>query len=203
MPDYLSVTLAVFAVNVIPAFMPPTWVVLALAMVHDPAFDPLTLTLIGALSSTGGRAVLALLSLYFRRFFTRELIARAEEIRIFFEKKGKELFAGTFLYSLSPFPSNLVFIANGFTRTRPFPVFAGFFLGRLVSYFVLIMLSQSIFTRLSDYFKSEIAVRYAFDIIGILAAFSILLVDWNKLIGGKNAGENKRGEKGAWAHSGK
>ncbi len=186
MPDYFSLAISVFVVNVVPAFMPPTWVVLALAKINDPSFDPLMLTLVGALSSTAGRAVLAFYSSFFRRFFTKELAKHAEEIKKFFEKKGKELFAGTFLYSLSPFPSNLVFIAKGFTSVDWKPVFSGFFFGRLVSYFILIALSENIFSTLNNYFKNEQTVRYLFDVLGIIAAFSILFIHWEKLLGGKN-----------------
>lgn len=185
MADYLSLALTVFIINVIPAFMPPTWVVLALAKINDSSFDPFLLTLVGAISSTGGRAVLAFYSSFFRKFFTKELEAHAEGIKKFFEKKEKELFAGTFLYSLSPFPSNLVFIANGLTQVNFKPVFGGFFLGRLVSYFALIIFSQNIFVLLNGYFKNETLVNYLFDALGIIAAFSILLIDWKKLMGGK------------------
>lgn len=197
MADYISIALTVFVINVIPAFMPPTWIILANAMVGDPTIDTLTLTLTGAVSSTLGRAVLSLLSSTIRRFFHGELARHAEEIRKFLEKKGKELFIGTFVYSLSPFPSNLVFIAKGLTEADWKPVFSGFFLGRLVSYYVLIALSVNIFSFLSNYADGG-TVRYLFDALGIIAAFSILLVDWKKLVGGKNdKQEGNRSKKSA------
>ena len=183
MADYLALALSVFVINLIPAFMPPTWVVLAFAKIGDPSFDPFLLTLAGAASSTAGRAVLSYYSAFFRRFFTKEMCEHAEYIRQFFNKKGKELFLGTFVYSLSPFPSNIIFIAKGLTKVDYKPIFSGFFLGRLVSYFVLIVLSQGIFLALSNYFHSEILTRYLFEAVGIVAAFSILLVDWKKLLG--------------------
>jgi uncharacterized membrane protein YdjX (TVP38/TMEM64 family) len=189
MIDYLVLALTIFVINIIPAFMPPTWVVLAMAKINDSSADPLLLTVIGALSSTAGRAVLAFYSSFFRKFFSKELEAHSEQIKLFFENKGKELFVGTFIYSLSPFPSNLIFIANGLTKTDPKPVFSAFFLGRLVSYFVLIGISGGIFATLNNYFKDESLIRTIFDILGILAAFSILFVDWKKItknMGGKN-----------------
>ena len=193
MADYVQLALTVFAINVIPAFMPPTWVVLALAKVNDQSFDPVMLIVVGAVSSTVGRAALAFLSSFFRRFFSRELAAHADEIRQFFEKKGAALFAGTFLYSLSPFPSNLIFIANGLTRTDAKPVFSGFFLGRLVSYFLLVYFSSRLFRMLNEYFKNETYVTYLFDAVGIIAAVSVLFVHWEKYLGVKNpAGGKKR-----------
>lgn len=193
MADYVSLALVVFIINVIPAFMPPTWAVLAIAKVNDPSLDLFMITLVGAVSSTAGRAALAFCSSFFRSFFTREIGRRADEIHRFFEKRGNELFIGTFIYSLSPFPSNLVFIAKGLTQTDWKPVFSGFFIGRLISYFVLVALSQDIYVLLADYFKSEAYVRYLLDALGVLAAFSVLLVDWKKIMGGKN--DKQKGER--------
>jgi uncharacterized membrane protein YdjX (TVP38/TMEM64 family) len=183
MADYLSLAFSVFVINLIPAFMPPTWVVLAFAKINDSSFDPLLLTLAGALSSTAGRGVLSYYSAFFRRFFTKDMCEHAEYIRKFFNKKDKELFLGTFVYSLSPFPSNIVFIANGLTKVNYRPVFIGFFFGRLISYFVLIVLSQSLFFALSNYLNNQVLTSYLFEAVGIVAAFSILLVDWKKLLG--------------------
>jgi uncharacterized membrane protein YdjX (TVP38/TMEM64 family) len=183
MVDYLSVIFSVFIINIIPAFMPPTWVVLAFAKISDPSFDPFLLALAGAVSSTAGRAVLSYYSAFFRRFFTKDMCEHAEYIRHFFDKKDKELFLGTFIYSLSPFPSNIVFIANGLTKVNYKPIFAGFFLGRLISYFALIVLSQSLFLALSNYFHSEVLTSYLFEVLGVVAAFSILFIDWKKLLG--------------------
>ena len=175
MADYLSLAIIVFLINLVPAFMPPTWLILSRELMNNPSFDPLMLTVIGALSSTAGRAVLTFYSGFFRRFFSKDMSEHADEIRKFFDKKGKALFTGTFLYALSPFPSNLIFIANGLTKVDYRPIFAGFFSGRLVSYYLLIVLSQRIFHLAGEHY------RFLFDILGIVAAFSILLLDWHKL----------------------
>jgi uncharacterized membrane protein YdjX (TVP38/TMEM64 family) len=180
MADYIYLMLSVFVLNAIPAFMPPTWVLLALAKLNDSSFDPLALTVVGAFASTAGRAVLYCFSSFFRRFFNKDMELHADEIHKFFEKKGKELFFGTFLYALSPFPSNLIFIANGLTKTDYRPVFAGFFLGRLVSYYVLIALSQNLFFTLNNYTGNQLMTTYALEALGIIAAFSVVFVDWKK-----------------------
>jgi uncharacterized membrane protein YdjX (TVP38/TMEM64 family) len=179
MADYLVLGVLVFLMNIVPVFMPPTWIILVRAIRDDTSFDPLALTVIGALSSTLGRAVLTYASSLFRRFFTHDMSEHAESIKAFFEKKGRALFAGTFAYALSPFPSNIVFIANGLTKVNFKPVFAGFFLGRLVSYYMLIVLSQRLFQFAGEQY------RFLFDIFGVIAAFSILLLDWKKLFGKK------------------
>ncbi len=185
MADYFLLALMVFAINLIPAFMPPTWIILTSAMLNDPTFNPLALTLVGAIFSTIGRAGLSYISFIIRRFFSGELIKHAEEIKNFFEKKSKALFLGTFIYSLSPLPSNLIFITKGFTEVDWRPVFSGFFLGRLISYYVLILFSINAYLLLTKYVDEDI-VKHLFDVFGIIAAFLIVLVDWKKLMKGKN-----------------
>ncbi|MEW6529132.1 MAG: hypothetical protein AB1391_04540 [Candidatus Micrarchaeota archaeon] len=185
MADYFSLVFVVFMINLIPAFMPPTWIILSTAMINDPTFNPFILALVGAISSTFGRAGLSFISFAFRRFFSSELLMRAREIKNFFEKKGNALFFGTFIYALSPLPSNLIFIAKGITEVDWKPVFSGFFFGRLVSYYTLIVLSNDIYALLTNYASGDI-IRYLFDVLGIIAALLILLIDWKKLTTGKN-----------------
>jgi len=184
MADYLGLALTVFVVNIVPVFMPPTWFVLALALIRDPSYNPALLAVVGALSSTVGRGVLAFYSSYFRRFFTKDLADRADDIRRFFERKGRELFLGAFAYALTPFPSNVVFIADGLTKVDPKPVFTGFFFGRLISYYVMVAVSHNLFRMISRYFHGDMWVRYAFDVVGVVGAFSILLVDWKRVARG-------------------
>lgn len=186
MVDYVALVVYVFIVNVLPAFMPPTWVILAITKLKDPSADLIILTIVGAISSTAGRAVLSYYSSFFRRFFSEELEKRAKDIKEFFEKKKNELFVGTFLYSLSPFPSNMIFIANGITKSDPKPIFAGFFIGRLISYYTLVAASSTIFSTAKAYLHSDIITGPFLDGIGIIMGLSVVLIDWKKITGKKN-----------------
>ncbi len=182
MADFLTVLLVVFLINIVPAFMPPTWLVLALARIDNPGLDPLALVIGGAFASTAGRAVLSFYSSFFRRFFSSGLSEHAEQLRRFFERHEKGLFLGTFVFSLGPFPSNMIFIADGLTKVDPRPVFAGFFLGRLVSYFLFVELSLRFF-HLFGASVFGIPIGFAADMIGILGALSVIFVDWGKISG--------------------
>jgi uncharacterized membrane protein YdjX (TVP38/TMEM64 family) len=178
MADYISLAFFVLLMNVIPAFMPPTWMILALAYIHDQSFDPLALTVVGAISSTAGRGVLSFYSGFFR---TKGIKERADEIERFFRKKELELFISTFIYSLSPLPSNFIFIAKGLTGVDAISIFPAFFIGRLISYFTMIAVSNHIYVVLGAITENDLLVRALFDIMGIAGAFSFLLVDFSKL----------------------
>jgi len=182
MADYFFLGIVSFVINIVPILMPPTWVVLALAKINDPSFNPFLLALVGAIASSLGRAVLTFYSSFFRRFFNQKLKARASEIKNFFDRKRKAVFFGSFIFALGPIPSNLLFIASGLTKIKVKPLFAGFFLGRFVSYFFLIIISQSLFSAVEQYTGNASFLKLCFDAVGILAAFLFLFIDWKEIM---------------------
>ncbi|MFH1234840.1 MAG: hypothetical protein V1493_04490 [Candidatus Diapherotrites archaeon] len=149
--DYIALGILVFFLNIIPALMPPTWVVLSLAQINDPSFNPFMLAFVGAVCSTCGRAVLTFYSGFFRRFFNKELAAHANEIKGFFDQRSKAVFMGSFLFALSPIPSNLLFVASGLTKIKTRLLLAGFFCGRFLSYLALVILSHGLFSAVEQY----------------------------------------------------
>lgn len=131
----LTAYAVVFGINVIPYFMPATWLVVAffLVVLHLPIW-PLCLGC--AIAATGGRCVLALLS----RRWGRKLLRAKERANVdalgswLNGRAGWRRALEVFVYALGPIPSNLIFIAAGLAGTSIGPVAAGFFGGRLISY---------------------------------------------------------------------
>ncbi|MCX6802833.1 MAG: hypothetical protein NT067_07040 [Candidatus Diapherotrites archaeon] len=187
MADYISLGILVFVLNIIPALMPPTWVVLALAQINDTSFNPFMLAFVGAVCSTCGRAVLTFYSGFFRRFFNKDLAAHADEIKGFFDQRKKAVFMGSFLFALSPIPSNLLFVASGLTKIKTRLLLAGFFFGRFFSYLALVILSHGLFSAVEQYTGpgSVDTLKILFDVLGIAAAFLLIFVDWKQV--GKHA----------------
>jgi hypothetical protein len=133
--SYLVLALAVLGVNLLPAFGPPTWLVLVLFHLHGDYAIP-ALVLVGASSAAVGRLVLAHTT---RRLGTRlpqrwrdNAEAAGERLS---QSRGRTL-AGLGLFALSPLPSAQLFEAAGLMSVRLLPVAAAFFSGRLVSYSV-------------------------------------------------------------------
>src|SRR5689334_25331297 len=58
MAEYAIAAALVFALNLLPAFGPPTWAVLAFIALRFP-LEPVALILLGAVAATAGRNVLA------------------------------------------------------------------------------------------------------------------------------------------------
>ncbi|MEM0360015.1 MAG: hypothetical protein QXK06_01585 [Candidatus Diapherotrites archaeon] len=187
MADYVSLGILVFFLNIMPALMPPTWVVLSLAKINDPSFNPFLLAFVGAVCSTCGRAVLTFYSGFFRRFFNKELAKNAAEIKAFFDQREGAIFIGSFLFALSPIPSNLLFVASGLTKIKVRLLLVGFFCGRLLSYFALVVLSHGLFAAVEQSAGpgSTDSLKLFFDVLGIVAAALLIFVDWKQV--GKQA----------------
>src|SRR5829696_5132555 len=126
MPAVVSLLLAwgaVFLINLVPAFMPPTWSILAFFLIH---FDLplLPLALGGAVAATSGRLVLALGA---RHLGPR--VVPADWLRTHQRWVGPAVL----LYSFGPIPSNQLFIAAGLGQLDLRVVAGAFFIGRVIS----------------------------------------------------------------------
>ena len=128
--------IVVFALNVLPAFAPPTWTTMSFIGLAIPNIDVLLLALVAATAATCGRVLLARLSraLVRQRLLTEQARRNIDAIKIGIESR-RAMTIGTFLgYALSPLPSNYLFIAYGLTSLPIALLALPFFIGRLVSY---------------------------------------------------------------------
>jgi membrane protein YqaA with SNARE-associated domain len=128
--------IVVFVLNVLPAFAPPTWTAMSFIGLAIPNLDILLLALVAATAATCGRVVLAKLSraVVRQKLLTEQARRNVDAIRIGIENQ-RAITLGTFLgYSLSPLPSNYLFIAYGLTSLPLVFLALPFFIGRLLSY---------------------------------------------------------------------
>jgi membrane protein YqaA with SNARE-associated domain len=135
---YIIVVLfvVVFVLNVLPAFAPPTWTTMSFIGLAIPNIDVLLLASAAATAATCGRVVLAKLS---RRIVRQRLLSEQSRRNVDAIKTAIEnqraVTISTFLgYSLSPLPSNYLFIAYGLTSLPIAFLSVPFFIGRFVSY---------------------------------------------------------------------
>jgi hypothetical protein len=125
--------LIVLVVNIAPAFMPPTWAVLATFHIARPEIPLLPLTIGGAAMSALGRSRLAVLSRAGGRLLPEHDRENAEALGAFFQRHQRVGLALLFLYCLGPLPSNALFIAAGLGRVRLGVVTVTFFLSRAIA----------------------------------------------------------------------
>jgi membrane protein YqaA with SNARE-associated domain len=127
----------VFAINLLPAFGPPTWAVLVFFSLN---FDlpAVPLVLFGALAAASGRFLLAQGSRRLRPRFSRERIAHIDRVQAAVSANRRRSVAGLGLFALSPVPSGQLFVAAGLMTVPLAPLTAAFFAGRLVSYSIYV-----------------------------------------------------------------
>jgi membrane protein YqaA with SNARE-associated domain len=194
--DYISMLFAqwviVFLINVVPAMAPPTWAVLSFFYISSPQ-NIFLLVAIGVTASTAGRFALAKASYFVtQKFADKKKKMEFSAIEKKLEGKTSQKFIFTLIYSLSPLPSNALFIAFGATKTKLMEVLTAFLLGRTISYLFLIFTTQKVFSSLEATMQGNASMwTIMIEIIGVIAVLAFFLVDWNKLISLEMLGTKK------------
>jgi uncharacterized membrane protein YdjX (TVP38/TMEM64 family) len=134
----LAIALAVvFAVNLLPAFGPPTWAVLVFFSL-DFDLPAVPLVLGGALAAASGRFVLASGARRLRPRLAAARLQRLDRAQAALSADRRRTAAGLGLFALSPVPSGQLFVAAGLMTVPLLPLTAAFFAGRLVSYSIYV-----------------------------------------------------------------
>jgi hypothetical protein len=144
--------LLVFLINIVPAFMPSTWMVLAFFRIKY-GLPLLALGIGGALISACGRYVLAKGSELFSRRFMKSKQPDLLELGGFLNAHRNHTSTAVFLYTLTPLPSNNLFIAAGMAGVQLSAVFLGFLCGRLIIDTVFVWTTNEVFRQFEDVFE--------------------------------------------------
>lgn len=184
MSDVLLMLGVVFAVNLVPAFAPPTWTVLVFFLLQYDIPEPV-LVVGGAAAAACGRFALASLSRRFGRLLPKrkrgDLAAVGERLE---RPRGRLALLAVFV--LSPLPSAQLFIAAGLTPNLSLPPLAtAFFCGRLVSYTLYVggasVAQRSLEGVLDEGVSSPWAIALQLVLLALLVAF--VLVPWARILG--------------------
>lgn len=183
---YLILALVIFSVNVIPAFMPPTWIILAFFYI---TFDLklLPTVLIGAFCATMGRICLALLARY---YFTPFLSKKGEEnykaLGNFLNKNQKISIPLVIAYAFIPIPSNQVYMAVGMARADIRFFAATFFVGRIISYSFWVVAAH----RFQESFEGIFIHHFQrpstilIEVLGLFLLWFLSRIPWKRLLEG-------------------
>ena len=130
---YLLVALSVFAVNLLPAFGPPTWAVLVLWYLHG-GLTVAVLVAVGAVAAACGRLVLAWGTRRVGAHLPQRQQANLKAAGKLVLARRKRSLAGLAVFAISPLPSAQLFEAAGLLNVALVPLTVAFFAGRVVSY---------------------------------------------------------------------
>jgi len=183
--SYLGIFFLLIAMNASPILMPPTWIVLSSFYTIDPSFDILTLSVVGATGALIGRIILMYVSRFFRRFMGTERKSNLDTLAEYIKKKKYGYFSASFLFAITPLPSNLLFMAYGIMRVKNIAIFAGFWVGRAIAYYVMISISTVTLKPFLELFDDSLVGVLVTDISSIIMIVIFACVNWNKLITAK------------------
>jgi uncharacterized membrane protein YdjX (TVP38/TMEM64 family) len=183
--DYLILFAVVLAVNLMPAFGPPTWSIIVLFGLNTDM--PVAGTVaVGALAAALGRFLLAcsfrLLGDRIPERMRRNLAAAREA----FERRKRAGVIALGLFALSPVPSAQLFEAAGLAKVRLLGFTAAFFLGRIVSYSIYATSARTLRSgtfgeAFTGQLTSPVGVALQLVMIGVLVALT--MIDWRRAFG--------------------
>ena len=180
--SYFGIFLLLIGINAAPILMPPTWIVLSSFFALDSSLDPLLLALVGATGATVGRLILKNLSGFFRRFVGKEQKSNLDAIGNFLNRKKFGYVLTSFLFAATPLPSNMLFVAYGMMRAKSIGLYFGFWLGRLLSYYIMITISSVVLTPFLELFEDKIIGILVADIVGIGVVVIFTCINWQTLL---------------------
>jgi hypothetical protein len=184
MGDWALALGLVFAVNLLPAFGPPTWAVL-IWLEFSLRLDPVPLVLLGALAAALGRFCLAHGARRLRGRFSKERLDNLDAARELVTGGRGRAAAGLGLFAVSPLPSAQLFVAAGLVDVALGRLTAAFFAGRLVSYSLYVgaatAASASLGTVVTDSLTSPLGIALQVLMLGGLVA--LVRIDWARLLG--------------------
>lgn len=181
---YLFLFLVITAINLVPAFMPPTWIVLALlvAQYHLQIF---AVIFIGVCAATIGRVLLSLIARHFSGYFLHKPFFRNyNHLGTFLTTHEHITIPIVFGYMLSPISSASLFIMAGLARMKLRVIVLSFLLGRFVSYTFWVMTSHQVALHFEKLFEHTNSNRNA--VMGFIISCLIIVlvgkINWQILL---------------------
>jgi membrane protein YqaA with SNARE-associated domain len=180
---YLLVFVAALAVDTIPIFAPPAWMLLVFFTIKF-KLNPWIVVLVGVTGSTIGRYILAL---YIPKV-SSALVNRREDknLRYIGQRLGQAAWSAAtfvFLYTLTPLSTTALFTAAGMARLNPWHILPPFFGGRLITDGVMVYSGKYATENLSGVFRGEISWKSVITLMaGLLVIGLFLFVDWRYLL---------------------
>lgn len=172
-----------FGMNVMPMFMPPTWIILFFffSTYH---LSLLPTVILGAVAATSGRVVLAILSGHFRPFMSEKMLANMTALGNYFNTHTHISIPLLFVYAFLPIPSNHVYIAAGLAKIKIRLLALTFLFGRLISYTFWLTVTHRIASSLDRIFGQYYNQPKAFlaEIIGFILLYLFTKLNWKKIL---------------------
>lgn len=185
--QYLMLFAIVMAINLLPAFGPPTWSIIVLYGINTqlPLF---MIVLIGAFAAALGRFLLASGFRLLGSHVSQKTRHNLSSARNAFERNRHGGRIALAIFALSPVPSAQLFEAAGLAGVRLRSFTAAFFAGRLVSYTIYGLSAQTIkHSSFGEAFTAGLTspLGLGLQFLMIAALVALARIDWQKYLSGR------------------
>jgi len=180
---YLVMAAVVMGLNLLPAFAPPTWIVVVwFTLVWD--LEPLILVPVAAVSAGLGRYGLAAATRLLRHRMSPERVASLGAASDYLTGDRRRAAAGVGMFFVAPLPSNQLFEAAGLLAVPLRPLVAAFVAGRLITFSIYSgaasLAEDSLQDALVDAALSPWGV--AVQVVMIVVLVLLARVDWRRVL---------------------
>jgi len=188
---YLILFAVVLAINLLPAFGPPTWSIIVLFGLNtDLPVAPTVLA--GAVAAASGRFLLATAFRLLGEHVPAKVRSNLAAARAAFERNRRNGTLALIVFALSPVPSAQLFEAAGLANVRLARFTIAFFLGRIVSYSIYALTAKglhrsSLGQLVSDTLTNPVGIAIQ---IAMIAGLVVLVrIDWQRFLDRRPSGQ--------------
>ena len=183
---YLGLTIVSFLGSLVPFVPIPSFILVATMAVGD-QFDIHALALIAAITSTVAKQIIFYVSYGGRKIISEKTKKRMKPFQKLVKRYGG---SAAFVAAATPIPDDLVYIPLGLAKYNPKRFFIATLLGKLVLFYVIVLISHYMGLSLLEPILQDIddpmpvyvcivALAIAMSIIVIL----LLRLNWEKILG--------------------
>jgi len=181
--SYLGPLIVLFLMNLSPILMPPNWLILSSFYALDDSMNLIGLVVIGATASTAGRFVLKQLVSKFKNHSSNT--SNLNVIGNYLNKKKYGYVISSFVFAVTPLPDNILFVAYGLIKAKSIGMYVGFWIGKLLAFYVMLTISPAILVPFTRIFEDRLIGILLADCLGIIAIIIFAAINWNILLNEK------------------
>ena len=180
---YLYVFLAALAVDLLPFFGPPAWIVMVFFQVRY-GLNIWYVLLLGVSGSTIGRYLLSrYIPLLSGRLITKEKNEDLAYVGTQLSKAGWKMQLFVLLYTLVPLPSTPLFTASGIARVKAIYILPAFFIGKFSSDMAMVLTGDYVTRNAETLSTGQLSWQnIAGSLAGIIIIALFLFIDWRVLL---------------------
>jgi len=182
---YLGLTIVSFFGSLIPFVPIPSFVLVATMAVGE-QFDIHVLVLIAALTSTAAKQII-----FFVSYGGRKIISEKTKKRMMPFQKLVKRYGGSaaFVAAATPIPDDLVYIPLGLAKYNPKRFFVATLLGKIVLYYVIVLISHymglSLLEPILQDIEDPLPVYIGIIILGLAMTITVILLlrlNWERIL---------------------